>query len=113
MLTFSSSTHNPYNGSISGSGTDHDGSFRNEGGLYNLSTGRFAWGELYEWSTLYSEVKLQYDGKSKLTDTYKSTRDRGRGMQGRLDLELVDPFQDEFSVRVEGVLGHVVVEVMA
>jgi len=34
-------------------------------------------------------------------------------MQGRLDLELVDPFQDEFSVRVEGVLGHVVVEVMA
>ena len=85
-LKFVSNPLTPHTGTVTGEGWDPDGPFNIDGGVYDLSTGRVAWGERSRDSSLYSEVKMECVGSAKMTGSYSSNM----GMGG--DLKLVRKF---------------------
>ena len=69
-------------GRVIGKGSDDDGEFVIDGGVYDSLSGRAAWGEWTKSTGLYSEVKLQC-GEGTLSGKYKSNL----GMAGELELK--------------------------
>jgi len=70
-LKFTSDLDSPSTGTVTGYGSDADGKFVIDGGVFDLSTGRVAWGERSD-GALYSEVKLKWEGKAKMRGSYSS-----------------------------------------
>ena len=61
----------------------HTGNFEIDGGVYDASTGRVAWGEWYKLTKLYSEVTMtiQQNGEE-----YKGSYQSSKGLAGVLVL---------------------------
>ena len=70
-LKFASDRDSPSTGMVTGYGSDADGRFVIDGGVFDLSTGRVAWGERSD-GALYSEVKLKWEGMTKMSGSYSS-----------------------------------------
>jgi len=71
-------------GRVIGKGSDDDGEFVIDGGVYDALSGRAAWGEWTKSTGLYSEVRLQC-GERTLSGKYKSNF----GMAGELELKFL------------------------
>ena len=80
-LHFTSDRDSPSSGTVRGKGSDADGEFMIDGGVFDRSTGRVAWGEFYHGS-IYTEVELKCEGVAKMRGSYRSNL----GLAGRLKL---------------------------
>lgn len=79
--------HFDADGRVTGKGSDPDGNFEIDGGVYDALTGRVAWGE---WTKskyrkdLYSEITLYWDGKE-YRGKYKSSSGRSGSLVLRFE----------------------------
>merc|ERR1712003_413313 len=74
----------PSDGTFCGSGTDADGKFIVENGVYCLTSGRLAWGERSQTSSLYTDSRIEARSScgSHFTGRYRSNT----GTEGRMSL---------------------------
>jgi len=80
FTSVTSDRESPFSGTVRGYGSDADGEFMIDGGVFDRSTGRVAWGEYSTRGSLYTEVELKCEGGAKMRGSYRSNL----GLAGRL-----------------------------